>query len=168
MKSQSYQRRWWRGPSRRWWRRWRRRWWWWRWHRHPLRFLASRSYEKYRWSLCPWGEGREEKENLGGGEKKRRRMCLYTVSWRSANFLALSRPKTFILHRFQNYSTNSLIIVIWWQHSSKEQAHRSGQVPWIPNAQMPACPALTIAPCLNLAHSPETQFCREQITVNHM
>lgn len=160
MKSQSYQRRWWRGPSRRQRGRWRRRWWWRRWHRHPFRFLAPRSYQKYNQSLCPWGEGREEKEKWG--EKRKGGTCLYTVSWRSAKFLAHSRLKTFILCCFRNYRTSSLIIVLWWQHSSKEQAHRSGQVPWIPNASMPARPALTVMPCLNPAHSPEMQ-----LTGNH-
>lgn len=70
-KSQSYQRRRWRGPSRRQRRRRRRRWWWRRWHRHPFRFLAPRSYQKYNQSLCPWGEGREEKEKWGKKKKRR-------------------------------------------------------------------------------------------------
>lgn len=73
MKSQSYQWWWRRGPSRRWWR-WRRRRWWRRWwHRHPLGFLASHNCEKYSQSLCPWGEGREEKEKWKNKKKKKDR-----------------------------------------------------------------------------------------------
>lgn len=100
-----------------------------------VRFLASLSYEKYSQSLCPWREGREEKENWKKKKKEEEeRMCLCTVSWRSAKFLALSRLKTSALHHFQNYSKNSLITVIWWQQAYKDQAHIFGQVPWIPNA----------------------------------
>lgn len=37
-----------------------------------VRFLASLSYEKYSQSLCPWREGREEKENWKKKKKGRR------------------------------------------------------------------------------------------------
>jgi len=80
-KSQSYQRRWRRGPSRRWWRRWRRRWWRRR-HRHPLRFLASRSYEKYSQSMSLRGRkgGEQKVGEIKRKKKKRGGTCLYTVS----------------------------------------------------------------------------------------
>lgn len=40
-----------------------------------VRFLASHSYEKYSQSLCPWGEGREEKENW----KKKKEERVYAL-----------------------------------------------------------------------------------------
>lgn len=45
-----------------------------------VRFLASLSYEKYSQSLCPWREGREEKENWKKKKKrKKRNECVYAL-----------------------------------------------------------------------------------------